>query len=115
MQSNRDHLGRTAFHGRHAQCELGQFVERLCGVIHDGAHSVAGADLGAEEAELYRLARDQTELAGRQFELGTFLGTLRHDADAPNGGDIPWYGWSRTLQPQIKRARGTRADLDAFP
>src|SRR5262245_59459221 len=76
------------FDGWQGKSQPGKLVERASRVVDDGSDAVTSAYLGAEKAELRCLARDQAELPLRQFQLGPFLGALRHDADAFDGRDI---------------------------
>src|SRR5437867_1794536 len=114
VQCDGDDLTDRPFHGWQGERQAGELVQGARRVLDDGANSIAGAYLGAEEAELRCLARDQAELPVRQLQLRPLLGALRHDADAFDGRDIARHSRHRAFQAEIVRAGGSGANPDAL-
>src|SRR5215510_14941079 len=65
VQRDRDDLTGRLIHGWQSEGQAGELVQGASRVVDDAPDAVASAYLGAEEAELRCLARDQAELPVR--------------------------------------------------
>src|SRR5262245_65951161 len=76
--------------------------------------SVAAA-VGAQEAELGRLADDETELARRELDLGTFFEAVRHHAERFDRRTHAGNRGHGGFDAEIERARDAAANAYTAP
>src|SRR5208337_290044 len=87
-----------------------EFFYVVCPVLGQVANAVLLPHRRTKEAELRRLADNQTELATRNLHLRSLFHSERYDAQRLHRRFHPWDGWHCALDSNVVRPRGAAAN-----